>query len=63
MKKNNNGKLLVKDFPQWKKIQFNGRTVLRCDTKYMSWEQIKSLDDLQVLEEQNKGTVLIVENK
>ena len=53
----------VKDFPNWRKIMFNGRTVLRADTKYMSWQQIRSLDELEVLEEMDGGKTLAVENR
>lgn len=53
----------VKDFPNWYKIMFNGRTVLKADTKFMSWQQIKALDDLKVLEELDGGKTLRVENR
>ena len=53
----------VKDFPNWRKIMFNGRTVLKADTKYMSWQQIQVLDELEVLEEMDGGKTLVVENR
>ena len=53
----------VKDFPNRRKIMFNGRTVLRADTKYMSWQQIRALDELEVLEEMDGGKTLVVENR
>lgn len=53
----------VKDFPNWRKVMFNGRTVLKADTKYMSWDQIRALDNLEVLEEMDGGKTLVVENR
>ena len=53
----------VKDFPNWRKIMFNGRAVLKGDTQYMSWDQIRALDNLEVLEEMDGGKTLVVENR
>lgn len=53
----------VKDFPNWHKVMFNGRTVLKVDIKYMSWDQIRALDNLEVLEEMDGGKTLVVENR
>lgn len=39
----------VKEFKDWKAIHFNGRTVLKSDTRFFSWEQIKRIEELEVL--------------
>lgn len=54
----------VKDFSNWRKVVLQDRAILKQDLLYMSWSQIRKLDELEVLShEQNKdGTVdLIVE--
>ena len=53
----------VKDFPNWKKVVFNDRAILKADTKFMSWEQIRALDNLEVIKEENKGRTLICEDR
>jgi hypothetical protein len=53
----------VKDFPNWKKVVFNDRAILKADTKFMSWEQIRALDNLEVIAEEDKGRTLICENR
>ena len=53
----------VKDFPNWKKMVFNDRTILKADVKYMSWEQIRALDNMEVILEEDNGKTLIVENR
>ena len=53
----------VKDFPNWKKVGFNDRAILKADTKFMSWEQIRALDNLEVIAEEDKGRTLICENR
>ena len=53
----------VKDFPNWQKVVFNDRTILKADVKYMSWEQIQALDNMEVLIAEDKGKVLIIENR
>ena len=52
----------VKDFPNWKKVVFNDRTILKADTKFMSWEQIYALDNLEVVTVKGKGRTLICKN-
>ena len=52
----------VKDFPNWKKAVFNDRTILKADTKFMSWEQIRALDNLEVVTVKGKGRTLICKN-
>ena len=39
----------VKDFKNWKKIIFNDRIILRDDLRLMSAEQIKNLEEMEVL--------------
>lgn len=53
----------VKDFPKWKKVVFNDRAILKADTKFMSWEQIRALDNTEVIAEEDKGRTLICENR
>lgn len=53
----------VKDFPNWKKVVFNDRAILKADVKYMSWEQIRALDNMDVILEEDNGKTLIVENR
>ena len=53
----------VKDFPNWKKVVFNDRAILKADTKFMSWEQIRALDNLEVIAEEDKGRTLICKNR
>lgn len=53
----------VKDFPNWKKVVFNDRAILKADVKYMSWEQIRALDNMEVILEEDNGKTLIVENR
>ena len=52
----------VKDFPNWKKVAFNDRAILKADTKFMSREQIRALDNLEVLAEEDTGRTLICKN-
>lgn len=55
----------VKDFPNWRKVVFNDRAILKSDLRYMSWQQVRALDEMEVLlaEEEEGGAVLIVENR
>ena len=52
----------VKDFNNWAKIIFPDRTILKEDLRYMSWAQIKALDNLKVRshEESEEGLILFV---
>ena len=52
----------VKEFKDWKAIHFNGRTVLKSDTRFFSWEQIKRLEELDVLEWSKDERELWAEN-
>lgn len=53
----------VKDFPNWKKVVFNDRAILKADVKYMNWEQIRALDNMEVILEEDNDKTLIVENR
>ena len=55
----------VKDFPNWRKVVFNDRVILKSDLRYMRWQQVRVLDEMEVLlaEEEEGGAVLIVENR
>ena len=53
----------VKDYPNWKKVVFNDRAILKTDTKFMSWEQIRALDNIEVILAEDKGRTLICENR
>ena len=55
--------MTVKDFPNWQKVVFNDRAILKADTKYMSWQQIRALDNMEVILEEDNGKTLIVENR
>lgn len=53
----------VKEFKNWEKVVFNDRAILKSDTKYMSWEQVRALDEMEVVLVEDKGKTLIVENR
>ena len=53
----------VKDSPNWEKVVFNDRAILKADTKFMSWEQIYALNNLEVVTVKGKGRTLICENR
>ena len=53
----------VKDYQNWTRIIFKDRAILKSDIKYMSWEQIRALDNLEVLLDEDNGTTLIIENR
>lgn len=52
----------VKDFPNWRKVVFNDRALLKSDLRYMSWQQLRALDEMEVILEEDGGETLIVEN-
>ena len=56
-------KMKVKDFPNWRKVVFNDRAIMKSDLRYMSWQQIRALDEMEVILEENDGETLIVENR
>lgn len=53
----------VKDFPNWRKVVFNDRALLKSDLRYMSWQQVRALDEMEVVLEEDDGETLIVENR
>ncbi len=53
----------VKDFPEWRKVIFNDRAILKSDLRYMSWQQVRVLDEMEVVLEEDNGKTLIVENR
>ena len=53
----------VKDFPNWRKVVFNDRVILKSDLRYMSWQQIRTLNEMEVILKEDDGETLIVENR
>ena len=53
----------VKDFPNWCKVIFNDRALLKSDSRYMSWQQIRALDEMEVVLTEDDGKTLILENR
>lgn len=53
----------VKEYQNWQKIVFQDRVILKSDLKYMSWDQIKRLDHLEVALADENGQILIIENE
>lgn len=53
----------VKDFPEWRKLIFNDRAILKSDLRFFNWEQIKSLDNMEVITTEDHERTLIIENR
>lgn len=53
----------VKDFPNWSKVILNDRAILKSDLRYMSWQQVRALDEMEVMLEEDNGKTLICENR
>ena len=53
----------VKDFPHWQRLIFRDRVILKSDLRYMSWQQVRALDNLDVLLEEDGGETLVLENR
>lgn len=55
----------VKDFPNWQRLIFRDRAILKSDLRFMSWQQVRALDEMEVVltEEEEGETILIVENR
>lgn len=53
----------VKDFPAWQKLIFNDRVILKSDLRFFNWEQIKSLDNMEVIATDDHEKTLIIENR
>lgn len=52
----------VKEYQNWRRIIFQDRAILKADLKYMSWDQIARLDNLEVTLAEDNGETLIIEN-
>lgn len=53
----------VKDFSNWTKIILNDRAILKSDLRYMSWQRVRVLDEMEVMLEEDNGKTLICENR
>lgn len=53
----------VKDFPNWCKVVFNDRVILKSDLRYMSWQQIRVIDEMEVILAEKNGKTLVLENR
>lgn len=53
----------VKDYPNWRVIRFNDRAILQSDLRFMSWQQVRALDEMEVILAEDNGKTLIIENK
>ena len=53
----------VKDFPNWRKVVFNDRAILKSDLRYMSRQQIQTLDEMKVILTEDNGKTLVLENR
>ena len=53
----------VKDFSNWCKVVFNDRAILKSDLHYMSWQQIRALDETEVVLTEDNGKTLVLENR
>lgn len=62
-KNRRNKNMKVKDFPNWCKVVFNDRTLLKSDLCYMSWQQIRALDEMEVILAEDNGKTLVLENQ
>lgn len=56
-------KMQVKDFPNWRKVVFNDRAILKSDLRFMSWQQIRALDEMEVILTEDNGKTLVLENR
>lgn len=53
----------VKDFPNWRKVVFNDRAILKSDLRYMNWQQVRALDEMEVILAEDNGKTLVLENR
>lgn len=53
----------VKDFPNWCKVVFNDRAIFKSDLRYMSWQQIRALDEMEIILAEDNGKTLVLENQ
>ena len=56
-------KMQVKDFPNWRKVVFNDRAILKSDLRYMNWQQVRALDEMEVILAEDNGKTLVLENR
>jgi hypothetical protein len=56
-------KMQVKDFPNWRKVVFNDRAILKSDLRYMNWQQVRALDEMEVILTEDNGKTLVLENR
>lgn len=53
----------AKDFPNWRRLIFRDRAILKSDLRFMSWQQVRAFDEMEVILEEDGGETLIVENR
>lgn len=53
----------VKEYQNWQRIIFHDRVILKSDLKYMSWDQIRRLDNLEVTLAEDDDRTLVIENE
>lgn len=53
----------VKEFKNWTKLIFVGRTILKDDLKYMSFEQKNYIGELEVVRSENRERTLYIEER
>lgn len=56
-------KMQVKDFPNWREVVFNDRAILKSDLRYMSLQQVRALDKMEVILIEDNGKTLVLENR
>lgn len=53
----------VKDFPNWQRLIFRDRAILKSDVRYMNWQQVRALDEMEVIITEDNEKTLILENR
>lgn len=56
-------KMQVKDFPNWRKVVFNDRAILKSDLRCMNWQQVRALDEMEVILTEDNRKTLVLENR
>lgn len=51
----------VKDFPNWKRLIFEDRAILKSDLRYMAKSQVQALENFPVLLVEDNGETLVIE--
>lgn len=51
----------VKDFLNWQKIIFPDRTIIKSDLRFMSWEQVRNLNNTEIrsYEQTENGEIIL----